>query len=315
MMGVLHPLRVARVVKIGFAALFGLAGVVRFLLWVREFNGVEGIMTSLLLALTGLGLTLNWRWARWLTMGACFLAIVVACVTPLILLSIGLLDHIPPRSARPLFALSIVAAIGYVGFKGLQYFRSELALQEFATRGSSSKFILYSAFTCLSLGIVLLVFRINYEFDAEKRTRQAAAAAQARDGRLPDLLVTRLCLHGEALVKAEIETRGAASLGGMYAVTFTDLNFRDVQDGSAMRVPKAGGRGLVSLSRAVNPTDEESRRLAVTVEVDARRKLRESNERNNVSHFVIEFEGHRPANLPSCKSISGPKGIPSLDPN
>jgi hypothetical protein len=94
------------------------------------------VPTGLGFALTetvlGISLMMGYRWARWLTLGACFLAIVAALAVPILLF----LVFGEPESQAIEFWRNVTSAMaivfGVIGWFGLAYLRSEGARRDFS---------------------------------------------------------------------------------------------------------------------------------------------------------------------------------------
>lgn len=314
--------RWVKAIKRGIAGLFVFGGLLRLVYWSGDRIGMEGPLTAALLAVVGVGIVKHWRWARLLAMGACFLAIVLASATP------AWLYFIKPDAgaaglARAILLFSpFIAAFGYLGYKGLEYFRSEQAHQDYsnhggqlaALRAEGSRFVVYTALGWLMLSMVLIGLNLEAR---ERRARLSTPppVQPAKVGALPDLVVTRLCLNHGGQVMAEIENRGEGSDDRAYQISFTDRQFRNDRYFSGARVPDPGKRGLVALNRTFNQDRSVYAQRDVDVEVDAGRWISESDEANNSGRFALEFQSSRPVNLPSCESAAPPEGLPSLDSN
>lgn len=309
----MSELRVAKSVKRGIAILFAVGGALRLMFWDGPSAGPEGPLTALLLASVGVGIFRNWRWARWMAMGACFLTLVCAALVPLFLLNTEFPRGWSEPGRKIMLIIVVTATFAYLAYKGLQYFRSDLALEEFTDNAgqrarmsdASSRFTLYSSGLWVVVFVMLVALHANYEM----------RSGRAREARLPDLVPVALCRQGPLLVKLEIENEGQASATRLYRVTYTSLRFSNVPGKSRARVPKAGSGGRVTLDNAIDQTDSEQRTLAVKVNVDASDAIRESNEENNLRWFDIEFRNGRIVNLPLCDSPDRIRAMTSLDIN
>jgi hypothetical protein len=86
----------------------------------------------------GAGLILGYGWARWLTLGACFLAVTAAFVVPILMF----LFFAAPKSEAIEFWRNVTsgAAIvfGVIGWFGLTYLRSERGRRDFAGDAAGS---------------------------------------------------------------------------------------------------------------------------------------------------------------------------------
>lgn len=309
-------------IKRGIAGLFVLGGLLRLGFWSVDRVSAEGPLTAALLVAVGVGIVKHWRWARALAMGACFLAIVLASVTPAWLYFASPHPEAASSTRIILMFSAFAAAFGYLGYKGLQYFRSEQAHRDYSNHGGqlaalqseSSRVVVYGASGWLILSLVL--FGMNQGArDPTARLSSQSSQVQPAKSALPDLVVTRLCLKEGAQVMAEIENRGAGSASRAYQISFTDRQFRNDRYFSAARVPDPGKSGLVTLDRAFNQDRSVYAQRDVDVEVDAGRWIPESNEANNTGRFALEFQSSRPVNLPSCESAAWPEELPSLDSN
>lgn len=83
-------------------------------------------------------LFLKLRWARWLALGACFLAIVGACALPALLFLRDPLRPFVDPSSSTAFSNALLSLFGFafggLGYKGLKYYRSDLGRVEHASR-------------------------------------------------------------------------------------------------------------------------------------------------------------------------------------
>jgi hypothetical protein len=251
-------------------------------------------------------------------MGACFLMMIGAFATPLVMA--GALEYnefADPRRAEYL-GWAFAGAFGLIGYWGLQYFRAPAAKESYAHsaemlatfRGESSSVVVTAALSvfCFWLMPVALVWR--------EQTAMAVGPASrvTRSAMMPDLQVTGLCLHGEALVQAEIANRGPAWTSDIYTVRHSSLRVSVSRTGvrarvpgtgvSSARVPIPGSSGLVVLDRAINPDETDGARIIVEVTVDAGNTVRETNEANNTAYFPIVFEYAHPGNLPKCPELT-----------
>lgn len=306
-------LRVARSIKRGIAILFAVGGALRLMFWDGLVAGPEGPLTALLLIGVGAGVWLNWRVARWLAMGACFLTLVGAAAVPLLLLTVDFPDPMDMHGRRILMFAAVTATFALLAYKGLQYFRSDLALEEFSANlaqqnrmaKGGSRFTLYAAGLWVFLILLLTALHASYEM----RHMKAASANGV------DLVPEGLCREGISLVKLEIENRGRASGRRLYRVTYSSLGIPDEATSSMARVPSAGSDGQVTLGNARDQRESRMRTMAVKVNVDAGNVIAESDETNNVRWFDIEFRDGEIANLRPCNSPARGEGITSLDPN
>jgi hypothetical protein len=309
-------------IKRGLAGLLMFGGGLRFVQWLDGGVGPEGALTSLLLIAVGIGVVRNWRWARWLAMGACFLAIVGAFLAPVLLYTWQRFPGVEDQSRHVLMFSAFAATFGYLGYKGLEYFRSELAHQDYAgdafarslLREEGSKAVVYSAMTWVVVWIILGSIHVRAQdpgsaltmhrpaktIERESASPRSGAARAARE--LPDLVITRLCLNDDAQVMADVENRGDGSSPRGYQISYTDPRFRGSQERPVSLVLEPGQHVLVLLDRATRLRGVAEMHLPVDVAVDRINQIRESDEANNTLRFVIEFRGTAPVNLPSCSS-------------
>jgi hypothetical protein len=125
-------LKWARSIKRGIAVLFLVGGLLRLLRWNESGQGLEGPFTTLFLWAVGVGLFLHLRWARKAAMGACFLAIVGACVYPFWVLESRPFAEAGEEIQTNILMGVFAATFAWLGYRGLKYFRSELAHSEFS---------------------------------------------------------------------------------------------------------------------------------------------------------------------------------------
>lgn len=262
-----------------------------------RWNGNEPVFQLLLglgsLAI-GIGIWRIWKWARWIALGACFLAIVIAFSTPILLALWRPFDEFSsdPRMTEVLTCL-FSGAFGMIGFKGLAHLRSEEARSAFESEGESSVHVLVSS---LCVAILLAGAFVGRD------VKLSRLAVPARSEALPDLVVKRVCMSGINRVEVEVANQGAASYPGQYSIGYNDLHYARYSEYSKGEVPAPGRSTYVVLNTSSNPTEREGHRLAVRIFLDASTQVPESNEVNNQEEFEIIFDNHYPTNLPRCPS-------------
>ncbi len=263
-------------------------------LWRWDHNEpVFHVVLALAALALGIGIWRYWRWARWIALGACFLAIVTAFATPMLLELVRPFDaFINETKMTELFTSIFAAAFGVIGFKGLSYLRSEDARRSFGATGEGSFHVLVSSLCVATLLAGLFAGR-------EVELPQATVAAEPAVP-LPDLVVKRLCMSGTIRVEAEVANQGAGSYAGEFDLGFNDLQYARYSEYTKGEVPAPGRSRYVSLSNAYNPTRREGYRLAVTTYLDSSALIRESNEDNNRAEFEVVFNAQQPVNLPAC---------------
>jgi hypothetical protein len=250
----------------------------------------------------GIGIWLFWSWARWVALGACFLAIVTAFSTPMLLALWRPFDDFSsePRMTELLASL-VAGAFGVIGYKGLSHLRSVDARSAFELKNESSVHVLVSSL-CVA---TLLAGAI-----AGRDVKLPQLSVPARSEVLPDLVVKRLCMSGINRVEAEVANQGAGPYPGVFTIGYDDLHYARYSEYSQGEVPAPGRSTYVVLTTALNPTEREGRRLVVRTFLDASSQVPESNEGNNRNEFEVIFDTHYPANLPRCPSADGDVELP-----
>ena len=288
-------------IRRGLITIFLVVGAVVAWRW----NGNEPVFQLLLglgsLAI-GIGIWRIWRWARWIALGACFLAIVIAFSTPILLALWRPFDEFSsePRMTELLTSL-FAGAFGMIGFKGLSHLRSQDARSAFESEGESSVHVLVSS---LCVAILLAGAFVGRD------VKLPQLSVQARTEALPDLVIKRLCMSGINRVEAEVANQGAGSYSGEYSIGYDDLHYARYSEYSKGEVPAPGQSTYVVLNTSGNPTEREGHRLVVRTFLDASTQVPESNEVNNRKEFLINFDDHYPTNLPLCPSAGGEVELP-----
>jgi hypothetical protein len=309
-------LKWARSIKRGIAVLFIAGGLLRLWRWTGSGEGLEGPFTSILLAAVGLGLFLRFRWARKAAMGACFLAIVGACVYPFWVLESRPFAEAGEEIQTNILMGVFAATFAWLGYRGLKYFRSELAHSEFSDdatgraklAGEGSTSTVVSALGWVLLALFVVAANAPPSHPKKKKVVPKTEKAFER----VDLVLTGLCLHGEALVVAVIENRGPRTSPQTYRITYTQLGRGQAGGWSMGRVPAPRTPGFVRLDRGVNPVEEGESQATVEVRVDADDRIRETDENNNDGRFLIRFQYFHAVSLPQCLTLS-PNGINWMD--
>jgi hypothetical protein len=272
--------------------------------WWREYGEPDylRLVVGIACLIVAAGLWKNFRWARWLALGSCYLSVVIAFAMPVILALWKPFEGYGEAATNTaLFTVAAAGAIAMVGYKGLGYFRSPAACSTFsdtdeegkALAGESSLTVVKSAAVVAALLGLLAAAR------GVGMPNLHAVSSQARVN-LPDLMIGSLCMSGINLVQAEVKNVGTASASGEFVITFTDLRGRSGVDESRGEVPGPGKSAYVVLNNAVNQTEEDGVRLPVQLLVDSKHRIRESNESNNRAVFPIVFNYFYPGNLPAC---------------
>jgi len=287
----------------GVMLLFGFTG---FLL-VKGWSEYERDHLRLVLGIANLvifiGLWLNWRWARWLALGACFLAVVAAFAMPVILeLWQPFRNYQGGATPAALFTCATAAAFGMIGYKGLGYLRSPAAWEAFSSdakqrdalaRESSSMVVISAGCIAVFLGMVAIARGVQGpDFPSMART----------PGQLPDLYVNSLCMSGQNLVKAEVKNLGTGTDAGRFKIAFSDLRDfgRGDRGGSWGEVPAPGQSNYVALDNAINQSEQDGVRQLVHLVIDSYNSILESEENNNTADFTIVYHSFNPGNLPNC---------------
>jgi len=288
----------------GLATGFVIAGAVLAYWWNVYAADFPRLFMGLASIAVGIGLFATWRWARWLALGVCFLAVVMAFAMPVMLALWRPFDSYEGAARQmELFTCVSIAAIGVIGHKGLAYFRSAAAWRAFSTTEverlklaeESSLTVVISAF-CLAF--LLSVFAGARGVGLPSLPSLSSTPKSAE--KLPDLVINSVCMSGENLVEAEVQNRGTGTDPGEYLISFTDTRGRGGMDSSKGMVPAPGQSTYVVLNNAINQSELNDVRVTVTLDLDSTHKIRESNESNNSSRFDIVFRYFYPGNLPPC---------------
>jgi hypothetical protein len=287
----------------GVITLFAVAGGA-LAYWWREYGEPDYLRLVLGIAclIVAAGLWKNFRWARWLALGSCFLSIVIAFAMPVILALWKPFESYGEGATNTsFFTIAAAGAIAMIGYKGLGYFRSPAAWSTFsdteeerkALAGESSLTVVKSA------AVVAAVLGLLAAARGVGMPNLHSVSPKASEN-LPDLMIGSLCMSGINLVQAEVRNVGAASASGEFVITFTDLRGRSGVDESRGEVPRPGRSSYVVLDTATNQIEKDGLRLPVQLEVDSTHRIRESNESNNRAFFPIVFDYFYPRNLPAC---------------
>lgn len=292
----------------GVITLFGVTGWGLTYWW--KADG-EPDYPRLLLGLTCIaicvGLWRNGRWARWVALGCCYLAIIAAFVMPVFL---ALRPQVNADGGQAIgvevFICGSAAAIAVIAYKGLGYFRSPAAWHAFS--GNPSQREALAAESSLQTLVSAVFVATVLGFLAMARVTTASVEANPKKGsatKRPDLVINSLCMSGVNLVQAEVRNIGLGSAAGKYYIEYTDLRGIQGADGgggeSFGEVPSPGTSTYVVLDNSVSPTEEQAgAHLRVNLEVDSRHSIRESNENNNAVSFDLVFGAAYPRNLPRC---------------
>lgn len=273
--------------------------------WWREYGVPDYLRLVLGIAclIVAAGLWKNFRWARWLALGSCYLSVVIAFAMPVILALWKPFEGYGEASTNTsLFTVAACGAVAMIGYKGLGYFRSPAAWIAFSETEEERKALAgESSFTVIKSAAVVAVL---LGFVAAARgvgMPSMSLSSPATPDKLPDLLITSLCMSGDNLVQAEVLNAGTASAPGEFVITFPDLRGRGGMDESRGEVPSPGRSALVVLDNAINQSEEDGVRLPVRLVVDSKHDIRESNEDNNEASVTIVFNYFYPGNLPPCR--------------
>ena len=330
-------LRTARITKWGFAGLLIFAGAMFFHSQWRDGMPTGDVMVCAASVLLGFGLLLGLPVARWLALGVCFLLIVIAIVLPV------LRFLLQPEGTSPgavfsnaLFAVFMIT-FGGIGYRALSYFRSPLGRRDYAgtpereerlqKEGSSAVavsagvwvlFFAVSGLAGLRLPTQLVVTR-DAEADSAReiaawRARQGPEAPAASDaapppqpGELtgPDIAPIGLCSSGDMLVVLAYENLGSASEQD-FRISYNDKSWdtrsRSSVDGNVLPPGKVG---LAALGFIGSLGGEEDSMNLVSVFLDSRNDVRESDEDNNDAEYSLSWRTF--ADLPSCESLQSAK--------
>ena len=343
MRGATEESSAARRIKAGVAILFVLSGLL-LMRWSLESGFIPAdVVFGLGQIALGIGLVLYWRWARWFALGACFLAVVSAFVFPVALFLLRPADGFDENGRTNLLFTILAFAFGGIGYAGLGFLRSEVARREYAKdqraeqalgAERSSAVVMSAAVWLLllalatALGLSPLRWLLAQALGAQLHptdsmpaltnpadvelppSTDAAPAASVRApsaSKLPDLLLTGLCIHGESLVMAVFENRGAGAPGEEFQISYGGVQMRPATDTSIGVVPAPGERARAALGNAVNWTERDGARRDVNLRIDSANQIVESNENNNSSRFPILFDTIYPVNLPACDPPANPQ--------
>jgi hypothetical protein len=129
-----EELKMARGIKRGIAVLFIFVGVLALRSKTEPGSPVADFFAGIVAIGMGGALLFHLRWARWLALGACYLAIAAACALPAILFLTRSFEKFDGTDDTHLFTKTLLSAIGLVvggvGYKGLKYYRSDLGRVE-----------------------------------------------------------------------------------------------------------------------------------------------------------------------------------------
>lgn len=333
-------LRNARATLRGIAILFAFAGAT--LIW-SGYHG-DGAIASwcagLGLFAVGAGLWLRQRWARWMALGACFLAIAGACIVPVILLIAVPFEGEFDGSMRVNLMWSIAAfAFGTIGYKGLSYFRSEQGRLQFAGADAAAQNALLaetSSAVMNSAGLWLLLLLLakagglgwpTWLFAHVRPAPSRVSAAPPRDAELywiavsrdpakwagnspaavkyrvlPDLMPLALCYRD--VQTGRVIDMAYANVGAERG----DRTFHYAARGSQAEAPRHYGMELRvpdpdSLLTARFSRDTPEFSGDQWVDLDADGEVVESDESNNSARLLISRTGDGTLVLPACDSL------------
>lgn len=274
-------------------------------------------------------LFLKLRLARWLALGACFLAIVGACTLPALLFVRDPLRSFDPYASTA-FTNALLSVFGFafggLGYKGLKYYRSDLARVEHYPRSmrpqditpEHSKAVLLSAIVwagLFALGGVAGMSMPRWLFNVALHRAQpqparvpkptflrvpaassdspaasdsdAAAPPAAPD--LPDLIPMDLCLQGPDVAVAYINA--GTSTMERFRLAATENGYeRSSQRFDTFRVPNPGELAFAKIAQAHSVVMSPGTDARFTVTLDADNQIAESDESDNTRAFPV-FRG------------------------
>jgi hypothetical protein len=296
----------AKSIERGIAVLYFVSGGLIALQW-RNGGGRDmgALVLGGLLALLGVGLLMHMRWARWVTLGLCFIAMIAAFAMPVWLTLWRPFEGFDPQDPvrLELMTCAFAATFGWLGYQGLGYLRSAGAWNLYEIESESSLTVLASAL-CMGLLLAVVGKIRGVSFAPATPSQAHVPAGESSADVLPDLVPVGLCMQGDSLVQAVIENRGRGWVDRGFSIQYSNLGFRGGTETSHATVPKPGQKEIVALNNAVNPAEQEEAALDVQIVVDWRNQVRESNESNNVEDIPVKFRYFYPSSLPACASLT-----------
>jgi len=304
--------------------------------------GVDGravhILLGLALIAVGMGVFWRHRWARWLALGACFLAIAAACTVPvLLLLAVPFRGDFDGHMRVNLLWMAAAYVVGAIGYKGLAYFRSEKGRLDYGGGNVDAQTALLgetSSAVMLSTGAWALVIVIAGFFglgapgwlfaharpgppppapvpaaeptyypvsrDPAKGTTDSPTDVKYRV--LPDLVPLGLCYRDTSSARVVDLAYANVGAGRGYRRFYFNVQVGDTDPparrGFELTVPDPD-----SLLTARVGSDRYGFRGTVAVDLDPDQLLKESDEGNNSGRFPISRAPDGTLALPECSSV------------
>ena len=247
-------------------------------------------------------------WGRWLALGACFLAIVTACVVPVLSFVFGSRDGSDAELAMQVWSSGLALTLGAIGYAGLGYFRSNAGRRDFSGDLAAGEALKGESSTAVILSAVVWIAAIGIAGFAGEGERPVPASAPAAPNRaantreLPDLVPLGLCFR-EAGESRQVEIAYANIGKG-----FSDSNFRlSTANGWgylgrwAERDLAVPAPGRILTSPYESEPDETRKR--VLVRLDEEHRIPDADDRNNVDLFDLPRHSDGTLALPSCGSM------------
>jgi len=322
------------------AALLWLTGTL--LTWSGFANGgaIGRWSFGLLLFAAGTGIFWRQHWARWLALGACFLAIAGACVVPVLLLLAVPYQGQFDGSMRVNILWSMAAfAIGAIGYMGLAYFRSEQACLDFAggnlaargaLSGETSSAVVMSAGVWVVLIVVAEIFGLGaptWLFAHVRRDAPGPAHAASRvieftwfevfrdpakgvgnspsDVKfrvLPDLIPLGVCYRDGPLGRVVDLVYANVGAGSSYH-TFRFEIRRNPDGPPSRRGLELAVPGPDTLLTARLGKDTPELSGSTWVDLDPESRIVESDEQNNRARIVIPRDPDGSIASPPCEAV------------
>lgn len=323
-------LRWARIVTQAVSLLLVGGGV--FHIWSAAHGRIPGMrfLPGMFTIVVGVGVWQRRWWGRWFALGACYLAIVAACVLPVWWFLVRPFEGLDSSFTSNIVRSLIALAIGAVGYQGLSYFRSDAGRREFSANPQAeekllaerSSAVVYSAAAWVaalmivhnsgSLGswISRLASRDTVVIDTS-RERAAAeiAASRGSDANRADLVPLGLCsrIRGSArALEIAYANVGPGSNAGIFRLAVADSWDRGGLwlDGR-FPVPPPG-----KILSAPYEFEAEETRKRVMINLDPENDVHELDKDNNVAQFEIQRDATGALVLPSCDSVQLPAIAP-----
>ena len=331
-------LRKARVTERGIAALLAVVGVVLTVFIDRHGLTTGRFFTGLGLIALSVGIWLHWRWARWMGLGACFLAIVVACVLPVLQFLVLPFRGFDGALRMTLLWTAASVALGALGYRGLSYFRSELGRLNYAGEKPAAQHALLGE-TSVAVAnsaivwVLLLTFAwlnglgaptwLFWHIRAEEQARFAAQpveptffevmrdpvrlagndAAYVKYRVLPDLIPLGLC-YRDVEVGRVIDMVFANVGAGRGYRTFRYSSRRFFSEPPQRQRIELNAPDPDALLTVRYSRDDVGLAGFVYVDLDSANEMVESDESNNSARFTIHRNGDGSLALPACDAVS-----------